>query len=305
VAFAVKESERASVNGQGPSQTVRASLVQAHSRLGTETVDPRDDNLGRAIEAIKAAAGDGARLVAFGELYLTGYRTDEWLHRWATSVYPPDDHVQTLVECARTTGVVILMGAATHGRRMPGDVYNSTLIVGPEGLIGVYRKAHVAGFPYSHGISLERCFYSPGKELPVYDTPAGRLGVHICYDLSFPEVSRVQTLRGAQMLVNTSASAEGFEEYWDHVTYTRAVENTTWYVVCSVVGTQRGDVLFGGSRVVDPSGAVVAKAKHNEEDVLTADIDLELPRRIRSTSHVLSVRQPELYAPIAEPLTGP
>ena len=196
------------------------------------------------------------------------------------------------------------MGMATFGASMPGDVYNSTVVVCPGGLAGVYRKSHVAAFPYNSGeameVSMERCFYSPGKELPVFDTPVGRIGVHICYDMSFPEVARVQTLKGADILINTSGSAGGFEEYWDHVAWTRAVENLTWYAVCSVVGVQRGTVLFGGSRVIDPGGVVTAAAKHNVEDYVVCDVDLDRARSVRATSHTLSIRQPDLYTPIAE-----
>jgi predicted amidohydrolase len=303
MAFAVAD-RRATPAGEDTGRTIRVALVQARSEVGTETYDPRDDNLARALDAIDRAGADGADLAVFGELYLSGYRTDEWLHRWATTIDPPDAHVRALVGAAERYGLVVLMGAGTFGAVMPGDVYNSTLVVGPSGLLGAYRKSHVAAFPYSEGVSLERCFYSPGRELPVFDTPAGRIGVHICYDMSFPEVARVQTLRGADLLVNTSGSAAGFEEYWDHVTYARAVENLTWYVVCSVVGVQRDTVLFGGSRIVDPSGVVVAAARHNEEDYVVADIDLDRARSVRATSHTLSVRQPELYRAIGEPLAG-
>jgi beta-ureidopropionase len=169
-----------------------------------------------------------------------------------------------------------------------------------------YRKTHVAGFTYGEGVAMERCFYSPGKDLPVFDTPLGRIGVHICYDSSFPEVARVQALKGAELLVNTSASAAGFEEFWEHALFMRAAENATWYVVCSVVGKQRGEtVLFGGSRVVDPNGKVVAAAKYHEEDMLIVDIDLALTRQNRVQSHVFSTRQPELYASIVHPTPYP
>jgi predicted amidohydrolase len=301
MAFAVAQKPQAGIEESRSGRTVRVALVQASQAIGTETFDPRDDNLDKALSAIDRAASDGAGLVVFGEMYLSGYRTDEWLHKWATTVDPPDRHVQALIEKARSRDLVILMGMGTFGAVMPGDVYNSTLVVCPDGLAGVYRKSHVAAFPYSEGVALERCFYSPGKELPVFDTPAGRIGVHICYDMSFPEVARVQTLKGAEMLVNTSGSAAGFEEYWDHVAYARAVENLTWYVVCSAVGQQRDTRLFGGSRIIDPGGVVVAAAKHNEEDYLFADIDLDRPRAVRATSHTLSIRQPQMYAAIAEP----
>lgn len=305
MAFAVAERPTTSADAKPAGRIVRVALVQARSAVGTESFDPRDDNLSRALESIDKAAADGAHIVVFGEMYLSGYRTDEWLHKWATTVSPPDAHIRALIEKARSRQLVILMGVGTFGAVMPGDVYNSTIIVCPDGQVSVYRKCHVAAFPYSDGVSLERCFYSPGKEIPVYDTPAGRIGVHICYDMSFPEVARVQMLKGAEMLINTSGSAAGFEEYWSHIAYARAVENLTWYIVCSVVGEQRGTMLFGGSRIISPSGVVVAAAKHNEEDYLVADIDLDQMRSIRATTHTLSTRQPELYTPIAEPIRQP
>jgi 5-aminopentanamidase len=287
------------------SETIRVALVQSTSELGTETYDPRDANLDRALESIERAAGEGADLVVFGELYLSGYRTDEWLHKWATVIEPPDRHVLRLVSAAAESRVHVIMGMATFGAVMPGDVYNTALIVGPEGVVGAYRKTHVAAFPYSEGVSKERCFYSPGRDLPVFDTPLGRLGIHICYDMSFPEVARVQALKGADLLINVSASAGGFEEFWEHGLFIRAVENSTWYMVCSVVGIQRGDRLFGGSRVVDPSGRVVAAGKFDEEDLVIADVDMSLTRAARATSHNFSIRQPEIYRAISDPVPYP
>src|ERR1700730_10528002 len=287
------------------TNTIRVALVQSESCLGTETLDPRDANMARALEAIRRAADAGAQLVVFGEMYLSGYRTDEWLSKWATVINPPDRHVQVLMDAAREHGLHVIMGTASFGAVMPGDVYNTALLVGPGGLVGAYRKCHVAAFPYSEGISMERCFYSPGRELPVFDTPLGRIGIHICYDISFPEVARVQALNGADLLINIAASAGGFEEMWEHAAYMRAVENASWYMVCSVVGNQRGDRLFGGSRIVDPAGKLVATGKFDEEDFLIADIDLSCTREVRSRSHCFSARNPELYRAIAEPTPFP
>ena len=152
---------------------------------------------------------------------------------------------------------------------------------------------------------MERCFYSPGKELPVFDTPLGCIGIHICYDITFPEVSRVQALKGAELLVNTSASSAGLEQFWEHALFMRAAENATWYVVCSVIGEQRGAILFGGSRIVDPTGQVIAAGKLNEEDVIIADIDLSLSRKARVSSHLFNARQPALYAEVTQPTPYP
>jgi predicted amidohydrolase len=195
------------------------------------------------------------------------------------------------------------MGLAAFGPPVPGDIYNSAVFIGPSGVIGTYRKTHVAAFPTpDQGLAMERCFYSPGNDLPVFDSDIGRVGLQICYDLSFPEVSRVQTLEGADFLVNVSASAGDAlgEEYWDHFAFTRATENAIWFVNCSVVGNQRGDRLFGGSRVVAPDGSTIAKAKIDAEDSLVVDIDLDAVRTERAMSHILSTRNPRLYGALAE-----
>jgi predicted amidohydrolase len=259
----------------------------------------------RALEGIRRAADVGAQLVVFGEMYLSGYRTDEWLSKWATVIDPPDRHVQLLMDVARAHDLHVIMGMGTFGSLMPGDVYNTALLVGPEGVVGAYRKTHVAAFPYSEGIAMERCFYSPGRELPVFDTPLGQIGIHICYDISFPEVARVQALNGAELLINVAATAAGFEEMWEHAVFTRAIENASWYVMCSVVGNQRGERLFGGSRIVDPAGRLVAAGKFDAEDFVIADIDLARTREVRSRSHYFSARNPELYRAIAEPTPFP
>jgi predicted amidohydrolase len=287
------------------SRVIRLGLVQCHSELGTETFDPRDDNLALALKHMKESADAGVDLIVFGELFLTGYRTDEWLHRWATVVDPPDRHVQALVDEARRLNLHVILGLATRGRVMPGDIYNSSLLIGPRGVIGIYRKIHVAGFPYSQGISLERLFYSPGNELPVFETALGRIGLHICYDLTYPEVVRTLVLKGAELVINSSATVCGMETYVQHAMYTRAVENATWLAICSVVGDQRGDELVGGSRVLDPTGRVVGIAGENVDAVVIADIDLDLAHEVRSKMHSFSIRQPELYRPVVEPVPYP
>lgn len=284
---------------------MRVALVQARSDVGTERYDPRDANLTRALEAIRSLRGADVELVVFGELFLSGYRTDELLARYATTIDPPDEHVSTLAAACDECGLHVLAGAATFGRRVPGDIYNSALLVSPDGVAGVYRKTHVAAFPHNGGVSMERAFYSPGRELPVFSLPSGTIGAHICYDMAFPEVPRVQALLGAEALVNLAAAARGYERSWEHIPYVRAVENAVWYIVCSVVGEQRDDMMVGGSCVIAPDGTLVAAAKHREEEIVVADVDLGAVRRTRATRHLFSDRQPNLYAPIAEPAPYP
>jgi omega-amidase len=279
---------------------LRVALVQARSDVGTEEFDPRDANLDRALTTMRSLRGRDVELAAFGELFLSGYRTDALLARYATVVDPPDEHVQALRTACADVGIHVLIGAATLGGRVPGDLYNAALLIGPGGLVGVYRKTHVASFPHRGEVSMERAYYSPGREIGVFQLPGGCIGTHICYDMAFPEVARVQALRGADLLVNVAAAAAGYERSWEHMPYVRAVENAVWYAVCSVVGTQGGTEMIGSSCVYDPTGAVIAQAGRGEEDVLVADIDLGLATRTRAALHLFSNRQPELYAPISE-----
>jgi predicted amidohydrolase len=285
------------------SRVIRVALVQAESALGTETDDPREANLETAFAGIDHAGGEHADLVVFGELFLTGYRTDEWLHRWASSIDPPGAEIEALARAAERHGVHVIIGLATFGPPVPGDIYNSAVFIGPRGVIGTYRKTHVAAFPtFDQGLAAERCYYSPGDDLPVFASDIGRIGIQICYDISFPEVSRVQTLKGADLLVNISASAgtAANEEYMDHFAFTRAAENAVWLVNCSVVGNQREDSFFGGSRVVAPDGSTVAKAKTYAEDTLIVDIDLDAVRTERAMSHILSTRNPAIYGALTK-----
>lgn len=283
------------------SRTVRVGLVQAQFRSSTQDFDARDTNLARALPGIRQAASSGAKLITVGELFLQGPGSREWGARYATEPSLDDPHVAELAKLAAELDVTIAMGCIARGAFASGDAYNSALVVAPAGLAGVFRKCHLANFPYEQGVSNELSFYSAGTDLAPIDTPAGRLGVHICYDIFFPEVARAQALSGAEYLVNLAAAGETFEHYWDHLCWARAVENGSWYLLCSVVGGSSERAYFGGSRIVAPDGEVVARARDYEEDVLVADIDLERSWRMRSGTHLFSARQPSAYAAITQP----
>lgn len=284
----------------GNGRVVRVGLAQVQFRSSTQDFDARDTNLAQAIPAIREAAGRGAKLVVIGELFLQGPGSREWGARYATQPSLDDPHVAELAKLAAELDVTIAMGCIARGSFASGDAYNAALVVTPAGLAGVFRKCHLANFPYEQGVSNELSFYSAGTDLSPIDTPAGRLGVHICYDIFFPEVARAQALSGAEYMVNLAAAGETFEHYWDHLCWARAVENGSWYLLCSVVGGSTERAYFGGSRIVAPDGEVVARARDYEEDILVADIDLERSWSMRSGTHMFSARQPAAYAAITQ-----
>jgi predicted amidohydrolase len=180
----------------------------------------------------------------------------------------------------------------TEGRAL----YNTAVLIGPEGVIGRYRKSHIA----SIGVD---CFTVRGNEpYKVLDTPVGRIGLQICYDWRFPEITRVLALQGAEMIIHPTNSPIQAREIAEYITRARAVENAVFFVTANRCGTEGGTVFFGWSQVVDPRGRRVVEAGA-EETVLTADLDLGRardkviePQRGGYNVSLFDDRRPELYS---------
>lgn len=279
-------------------------ICQLKSNIGHDGYDPRPDNLERALEAIAAADEQGAKLLVFGEIYLNGYESREFTPKYAVAESEDDPFVQPLVREARDRDLYIVMGATTHKGAFPGDVYNSALFIGPEGLLGTYSKTHVAAFIVNDGerLAAEKVWWSPGNDLPVFDTRYGKVGVEICYDIWFPEVARTYALRGAELIINVSAAVCGYETSWDHMLYARSLENVVPYLHVSVVGKQKEFELFGGSRLYSPLGEVLAEAPRGKEAVLTASLDRSLIFAARGMLHPFWNRNPRLYEEVTKVL---
>lgn len=282
-------------------------ICQLESNIAREGYDPRPDNLERAMEAIATADEQGAKLLVFGEIYLNGYESREFTPTYAVAESEDDPFVQPLVREARERDIYILMGATTHKGAFPGDCYNSVLFIGPEGLMGTYSKTHVAAFIVDGGekLAAEKLWWSPGNELPVFDTRYGRIGVEICYDVWFPEVARTYALKGCELIINSSAAVCGFEDSWGHMLYARSIENCIPYLHVSVVGKQKEFELFGGSRLYSPSGEVLAEAPRGKESVQTVTLDRNLIYAVRGALHPFWNRNPSLYQEISRvPVPG-
>jgi predicted amidohydrolase len=278
-------------------------ICQLESAIGTAEYDPRPTNLGRALEAIEATASQGAKLIVFGEVFLNGYETNEYTPKYAIAETDDDPYVKRLIEEAGARDVHIIIGASSHKDPYPGDAYNSALLIGPQGLVGVYSKTHIAAFAVDGKVVAEKAWWSPGTDIPVFETPLGRIGIEICYDNSFPEVSRTLTLKGAELIVNISAALCGFEDHWTSSLYVRSTENAVWFLHVSIVGKQRDFELFGGSRLLTPNGEVVFEAPRGEEAVLVTTADLDALYETRERTHPFANRNPALYGVITQTTT--
>jgi predicted amidohydrolase len=174
------------------------------------------------------------------------------------------------------------------------------LIVGPQGLIGVYRKTHLPV------LGVDR-FVRPGDALQTVQTPAGVLGPLICYDLRFPEPPRVLALQGAEIIVHPTNWPRPSADFPDFVTKATARASGVFLVSADRVGEERGHAFLGRSQIVPPSGRPLAEADDHSETIIVADVDLSLAHR-KKVIHIPGVfeldsfgdRRPELYGRLVE-----
>jgi predicted amidohydrolase len=237
---------------------VRVALAQLDCRLGDV-----EANVRRARRALAAADEDGADLVVFPELYLTGYAL---AHAGADTSGSATD-VAALVENARRASFLLGFHERDGSRR-----YNSAAYVERGSLLHVHRKLCLPQYLRFQEASL----FAPGEEMRAFDTALGRLAVLVCEDAWRPVVPFLAVQDGATMLLVPACSSTALpeaEEYWRELTrfYARMLE--CYVVFANRVGEEAGMTFWGGSHVVDPLGEVVAEAPRLEETLLLADVD--------------------------------
>ncbi len=274
-----------------------------------------DISLKRHLAGMEEAALAGADLVVFPETSLQGYpaattrgHEPEIIQSACDAAEPLDGpRVAELAGAARDLGLHVIFGM-TERTRQPGIVYNTTVLAGPGGVIGTYRKVHV-------GIT-EQIIWARGCDWPVYDTPLGRIGMLICYDQAWPESCRELTLRGAELLVMSTAWSLRAEEsvpeealsVEHYLLYgrARAVENTRWFISANFTGPLGGLNFFGHSQVIDPLGHVVAATgSRPEQSMALAEIDvrggIEAAQARSRGPRLWRDRRPETYTRLAVP----
>ena len=269
----------------------KVGLAQLNSVLGDSGA-----NLERALPYIAEAAGQGADLVMFPELYLQGYRADELN---ATTAEPiPGPSTERLLAEARKHDIYIVMGMARLEEDYPHLVYNSLCFIGPEGMVEYFDKIHLGTFhPYMEGM-----YFAPGQRTPVFDTRFGRVSLQICYDACFPELTRTYAVMGSVVNLVISAGPSVAKDTWKIILQARSLENLFPSVYCNVVGTQKDFSFFGGSKIVDASGVVTDEAKFDEEDFIVGTVDVAAALLLRRQWLMFRERRPDLYAPLtAEP----
>jgi len=243
-----------------------------------------DQNLKLAEQGVRQAAEQGASLVVLPENFAfigpekTKVALGETLGEGPIST--------SMAALARELGIYLGLGGMPERSADPQRVYNTFALYGPDGrLAAAYRKIHLFDIHVQEAIGglLESNTVAPGSEPVVADTPLGRLGLTICYDLRFPELYRTLALAGAELLLVPAAfTLYTGKDHWHLLLRARAVENVSYVAAAAQFGRHSEKrISYGRSMLVDPWGQVLAEAPDGEMEVLIATVDRTRLRRMR------------------------
>lgn len=249
-----------------------------------------EGNLERAESWTRQAQKAGAALVCFPELNITGY----WNHAdMAAIALPcPGEATRRLSMLAGDTGLILLVGLAEQNPL--GPPYASHCIFWPDGRSEIYRKLHLA--------PNEKSFFTAGSEVPVFKTPQASIGIQLCYDGHFPELSTAMTSKGLHILFMPHASprsdAQTKHRSWMRHLPARAYDNGIFVVACNQWGTNGKGLAFpGNAAAIDPSGNLITTRLENEEGLMVVDLKASAWEAVRAhpMRHFFPHRRPELY----------
>ena len=270
-------------------ERVNVALAQISCKRGNKA-----ENIRKIENTVTKAKQQGSELVIFPELSLTGYTLRDQIYEMAETI--PGDSTTILEKLAEKAETYIVFGMPELSEKTQATIYNTAVLVGPEGFIGKYRKMYLP----THSVFEERRYFRPGYQVGVFETELGKIGLIICYDIFFPEVSRLTRLEGAQLIICISASPATRRAFFETLTVARAIENTTFLAYVNLVGIEDGLQFWGGSRLVGPNGKVLLKAKYDEEDLVTGVINYADIRPIEAFVPILKDLRPELFSKLKE-----
>jgi len=236
-------------------------------------------------------------LIVFPELANTGYireRNKEFGRDYFKKAEKiPGPFTEALGDTARKYGVYIISGFCELHPEIPGSVYNSAILINPKGeVLGIHHKLHIPGE--------ENHYFYPGSTVNVYKTDLGNIGMVVCYDAVFPEISRVLTLKGAEIICApfNRPKRPSYDGLY-HVAALRAYENRIYFIACNRVGKEMSEFL-GRSAIAGPDGVILARSEGEEEEVLYATFYEDKILEERAFFPIFADRRPELYQEIIQ-----
>jgi predicted amidohydrolase len=270
---------------------MHVAVAQTEPKLGE-----KERNLDVGLALLEESVALGAELLVLPECAIPGYMFGSLEEAMPYAEEIPGPSTDALEAACRRLGAHVVCGLLERD----GDLLrNAAVLVGPDGLVGSYRKTHL---PF---LGVDR-FTTPGDELPIFDTTLGRIGIEICYDLRFPEVTRTLALHGAEIVAHPTNFPMAAKVQTELITVARAAENRIYLLTANRVGKERWGEFCGWSQIVDPYGKRLAEAGETEEALLVAEIDID---KARDKDYVIpgeyelylfGDRRPELYGTLVE-----
>jgi beta-ureidopropionase len=284
---------------------VRGGLIQVRADVPLDggPADIKERMLVKHLPLIGEAARRGVQLLCLQELFNGPYFCAEQQPRWYAMVeqIPDGPTVKRMQALARTHGMVIVV--PIYEEEMTGVYYNSAAVIDADGTyLGKYRKHHI---PHVGPGFWEKFYFRPGNlGYPVFNTAAGKVGVYICYDRHFPEGARVLGLNGAEIVLNPSATVAGLSEYlWKLEQPAHAVANGYFVGAINRVGIEApwniGE-FYGQSYFCDPRGQIVSIGSRDLDELVVADLDMDMIQQVRNTWQFYRDRRPETYGAITD-----
>ncbi|MEA2358641.1 MAG: deaminated glutathione amidase [Solirubrobacteraceae bacterium] len=274
-------------------------VIQSASELPVAAVQlnagtEKQANIDRAGQLVAQAAAAGARLVVLPEKW-NGFGSSKILRACAEGL-DDGESVAAMRDWARDHGIHLVGGSITE-RSESGRLFNTSLVFDPRGeLVATYRKIHLFDVEVGGHVYRESDVEDPGEEIATVDVEGWTVGLSVCYDLRFPELYRILTLRGANVLVVPAAftMATG-RDHWELLLRARAVENQCYVIAAGDWGEHPGGRrTYGRSMIVDPWGVVIAQASDGD-GVVTGVIETARVEEVRASLPALANRRPLAY----------
>jgi beta-ureidopropionase len=278
---------------------VRCGLIQCSNPLNDESqpvAKIQKAMLDKHLPLIDEAGKRGVQVLCLQEIFNGPYFCPSQDRRWYAAAEPiPGPTTELMQVCARKHEMVIVV--PLYELAMRGVFYNSAAVIDADGkYLGKYRKQHI---PQTAGF-WEKYFFKPGDGgYPVFQTRYARIGVYICYDRHFPEGARCLGLNGAEIVFNPSATVAGLSQHlWKLEQPAHAVANGYFVGANNRVGTEAPwniGRFYGSSYFVNPRGQLLAEGSEDQDEVVVADLDLDLIDEVRQTWQFYRDRRPDAY----------
>jgi N-carbamoylputrescine amidase len=284
--------------------TVRCALIQAKNVLTDAPFDQiKKAMLDKHIPMIEEAGKKGVQIICFQELFNGPYFPPAQDPKWYDFAEPvPGPTSELLSEYARRFEMAMVV--SVFEEEMTGVFYNTCFVLDADGsYLGKYRKIHI---PQVAGI-WEKFYFKPGNlGFQVFQTAYAKVAPYICYDRHFPDGARIIGLKGAEILFNPSATVAGLSQHlWKLEQPAHAVANGYFVGAINRVGTEEPwniGRFYGTSYFCDPRGQILAEASEDNDELLIADLDLDMIREVRKVWQFFRDRRPETYGEIVEHL---